>query len=142
MGLAFVLMQIGKPQKVLLIEWMLNSSMNVQFFYLQPVESWLQSLDATEYRPILSALFDKYVEATMEYCRRNFKTVVPLPAINQAMTVCKILEGILPKVTMHYISAPSSTMECSQTIYFGVRQGICSLPLNSHRVALFNNCAC
>ena len=34
----------------------------------------------------------------MEHCRRNFKTVVPLPAVNQAMTVCKILEGILPKV--------------------------------------------
>jgi hypothetical protein len=38
------------------------------------------------------------VDPTLEYCRRNFKFVVPLPAVNQVMTVCKILEGILPKV--------------------------------------------
>lgn len=72
----------------------------ISSFGLQPVESWLQSLDATEYRPILSTLFDKYVGATMEHCRQNFKTIVPLPAINQAKTVCKILEGILPKVSL------------------------------------------
>lgn len=67
---------------------------------MQPVESWLQSLEAVEYRPILSGLFDKYVEATLQHCRRNFKTVTPLPAVSQAMTICHILEGILPKVRL------------------------------------------
>jgi dynein heavy chain len=42
-------------------------------------------------------LFSKYVEPTLDHARRNFKTVVPLPAINQVQTLCKILEGILPK---------------------------------------------
>lgn len=38
---------------------------------------------AAEYRPLLTTLFSKYVDATLEHCRRHFKTVVPLPAINQ-----------------------------------------------------------
>ena len=58
----------------------------------------MQALDAQEYRPILAGLFDKYVEATMAHCRHAFKVVVALPAVSQAMTVCKILEGILPRV--------------------------------------------
>lgn len=64
----------------------------------QAVDSWLEQLDAAEYRAPLGSLFTKYVEVTLEHCRRNFKTVVPLPAVNQVMTICKILEGILPKV--------------------------------------------
>ncbi len=56
------------------------------------------SPQAAEYRPLLTALFTRYVDVTLEYCRRNFKLVVPLPAICQVMTVCKILDGILPKV--------------------------------------------
>ena len=47
---------------------------------------------------MLASLFDKYVEPTLAHCRRAFKTVVPLPAINQAQTLCKILEGVLPQV--------------------------------------------
>jgi len=38
------------------------------------------------------------VDPTLEFCRRNFKFLVPLPAVNQVQTLCKILEGILPKV--------------------------------------------
>jgi dynein heavy chain len=62
------------------------------------VDSWIEHLEAAEYRPLLTALFTRYVDTTLEHCRRNFKTLVPLPAVNQVMTVCKILEGILPKV--------------------------------------------
>ena len=58
----------------------------------------MQALDAPEYKPILASLFDKYVEATMAHCRAAFKAVVALPAVSQAQTVCKILEGILPRV--------------------------------------------
>ena len=32
----------------------------------------------------------KYVDNTLEHCRRNFKTVVPLPAINQVQTLCNV----------------------------------------------------
>lgn len=30
------------------------------------------------------------MEPTLDHCRRNFKTVVPLPAINQVQTLCKV----------------------------------------------------
>lgn len=63
------------------------------------VDSWIEKLEAAEYRPLLAALFTRYVDVSLEYCRRNFKTVVPLIAVNQAMTICKILEGMLPKET-------------------------------------------
>ena len=35
----------------------------------------------------------KYVDHTLEHCRRNFKTVVPLPPINQVQTLCKVGAG-------------------------------------------------
>ena len=38
----------------------------------------------------------RYVDKSMEHCRRNFKTIVPLVMVNVAQTICKILEGILP----------------------------------------------
>ena len=65
---------------------------------MQVVESWIQSLECFEHRPILTALFAKYIETTADYCRRNFKTVVPLPLVNQVQTVCKVMEGFLPQV--------------------------------------------
>jgi dynein heavy chain len=61
------------------------------------VDSWMDNLEVSEYKPLLSALFDKYAEPCMEYCRRNFKYVVQLPSVAQAQIVCKILDGILPK---------------------------------------------
>lgn len=66
---------------------------------MQAVDSWLASLEASEFRPLLVVLFERYVEATLEHCRRNFKAVMPLPAVSQAMTVCRILESLLPKVS-------------------------------------------
>lgn len=57
------------------------------------VESWVERLEAAEYRPLLTALFGRYVESTLEHCRRAFKTVVPLPAINQVQTLCKVREA-------------------------------------------------
>jgi dynein heavy chain len=35
-----------------------------------PVESWMSSLEVTEYRPLLSALFDRYADASMDHCRK------------------------------------------------------------------------
>ncbi|PNW78281.1 hypothetical protein CHLRE_09g403800v5 [Chlamydomonas reinhardtii] len=77
----------------------------------QPVvASWIDKLEAAEYRPLLTALFTKYVDPCLEHCRRNFKTVVPLPAVNQAMTICKILEGILPKETVRGAPPPDKKL--------------------------------
>lgn len=45
-------------------------------------------VQAAEYRPLLTTLFSRYVDPCLEYCRRNFKTVVPLPAINQVLIAC------------------------------------------------------
>lgn len=74
------------------------------------VESWVERLEAAEYRPLLTALFSRYVEPTLEHCRRNFKTVVPLPAINQVQTLCKILEGVLPKESQRGAPAPDKKL--------------------------------
>ena len=64
----------------------------------QAVDSWLKGLDSAEQRAILSSLFAKYVSPVMTHCSRNFKTVTPVIPINQAQTVCKILEGLLSQV--------------------------------------------
>ena len=60
------------------------------------VESWIKSREAVDYRPLLVELFDRYLEKSLEHCRRNFRTIVPLVPMNIAGTVCKILEGIIP----------------------------------------------
>ncbi|CAG9462750.1 unnamed protein product [Pedinophyceae sp. YPF-701] len=59
-------------------------------------DSWIEGLECDQYRGLLTTLFEKYVETSLEHCRRNFKTVVPLEPIQQVQTICKILEGILP----------------------------------------------
>lgn len=35
-----------------------------------PVESWMNSLEVTEYKPLLTALFDRYADASMDHCRK------------------------------------------------------------------------
>eukprot|EP00227_Mantoniella_beaufortii_P011774 CAMPEP_0197579874 /NCGR_PEP_ID=MMETSP1326-20131121/3768_1 /TAXON_ID=1155430 /ORGANISM="Genus nov. species nov., Strain RCC2288" /LENGTH=4505 /DNA_ID=CAMNT_0043143449 /DNA_START=243 /DNA_END=13760 /DNA_ORIENTATION=+ len=60
------------------------------------VESWIQSREAVDYRPMLIELFDRYLEKSMEFCRRNFKTIVPLVPVNIAGSVTKILDGLIP----------------------------------------------
>ena len=60
------------------------------------VESWIQSREAKEYRPLLVELFDRYMEKSLEHCRRNFRTIVPLVPMNIAGTVCKDPRGAHP----------------------------------------------
>lgn len=72
------------------------------------VDSWIDKLEATEFKPLLTALFAKYVDPTLEHCRRNFKYVTPMPGVSQVMNVCKILEGILPRVSSR-VSFTAST---------------------------------
>ena len=74
------------------------SLLRIYHSHSQPVDSWIEALDVKELKPALSALFHKYVEATMDYCRRTFQMVVQQSLTSQALTICKILEGLLPKV--------------------------------------------
>ena len=76
------------------------------------VESWIQSREAKEYRPLLVELFDRYMEKSLEHCRRNFRTLVPLVPMNIAGTVCKILEGLIP--SEHVRGAPPPTRKSSR----------------------------
>ena len=74
------------------------------------VDSWIETLEAKEFRPLLTTLFSRYVDVTLDYCRRNFQYVVPLVAVNQAMTVCKILEGILPEESVRGAPPPDKKL--------------------------------
>ncbi|KAF6251999.1 flagellar outer dynein arm heavy chain beta [Scenedesmus sp. NREL 46B-D3] len=65
------------------------------------VDSWIEKLEAVEYRPLLTTLFSRYVDPCLEHCRRNFKTVVPLPAVNQ---------GILPKESVRGAPPPDKKL--------------------------------
>ena len=80
---------------------------------------------------------------TLEYCRRNFKYVVPLPAMNQVMTVCKVLEGILPTESVRGAPPPDKKLLETNFVFacvwaFGgcmlvdkVRRGSYMVPLTS-----------
>lgn len=72
--------------------------------HAQAVDSWLKALESSEQRTMLGSLFDKYVNAAMSYCSMNFKTVTPVIPINQALTICKILEGLLSQVRFSQFS--------------------------------------
>eukprot|EP00955_Chlamydomonas_euryale_P098702 365162-Chlamydomonas_euryale.AAC.26 len=74
------------------------------------VDSWIERLEAAEYRPLLTTLFSRYIDTTLEYCRRNFKTVVPLPPVCQVMSVCKILDGILPTESVRGAPPPDKKL--------------------------------
>ena len=88
-----IIAKIDLPDGNLLLSWKLTMPVS------QVVDSWVDKLEATEFKPLLTALFAKYVDPTLEHCRRNFKYVTPMPGVSQVMNVCKILEGILPRVS-------------------------------------------
>lgn len=81
------------------------------------VESWIHNREDKAYRPLLTELFDKYVEKSMEHCRRNFKTIVPLVPVNIAQTICKILEGILPEETVRGGPPPDRKLLEAQFVF-------------------------
>lgn len=59
--------------------------------------SWLNNRKNDSEKAHLPGLFEKYIEPVQEELRRNFKTVVPIRHINQVMSTCWILEGLLPE---------------------------------------------
>ena len=84
------------------------------------VESWIQSREAKEYRPLLVELFDRYMEKSLEHCRRNFRTIVPLVPMNIAGTVCKILEGLIPSEQVRGAPPPDKKIVEMQFVYAAV----------------------
>uniref|UniRef100_A0A7S0GLB7 Dynein heavy chain n=1 Tax=Micromonas pusilla TaxID=38833 RepID=A0A7S0GLB7_MICPS len=84
------------------------------------VESWIQSREAKEYRPLLVELFDRYMEKSLEHCRRNFRTIVPLVPMNIAGTVCKILEGLIPSEQVRGAPPPEKKIVEMQFVYAAV----------------------
>jgi len=59
------------------------------------VETWMTTLSDDVLKAHLPGLFDKYIDAVSEGMRRTMKTAVPLPLINQVMSVCRLMEGFL-----------------------------------------------
>ena len=84
------------------------------------VESWIQSREAKEYRPLLVELFDRYMEKSLEHCRRNFRTIVPLVPMNIAGTVCKILEGLIPAEQVRGAPPPDKKIVEMQFVFAAV----------------------
>ena len=68
-----------------------------------PKDSWIASLDCDQYRPLLSSFFEKYIDESIDYVRRNFRTLVPIEPMAVVDSICHILEGILP---MEKVPAP------------------------------------
>lgn len=81
------------------------------------VDSWIEKLEVVEYKPLLMSLFSKYVDVTLEHCRRNFRTVVPMPAVAQAQSICRILEGILPKEQVRGAPPPDKKLVEFQFVF-------------------------
>ena len=59
------------------------------------VESWMAGLGDDTLRAHLPGLFDKYIDAVGDGVRRTMHTIVPLPLINQVMSVCRLMDGFL-----------------------------------------------
>ena len=81
------------------------------------VDSWIEAREATEYRPILIELFDRYMPRSLEHCRRAFRTIVPLVPMNIAGTVCKILDGMIPKEATRGAPAPDRKLVEMQFVF-------------------------
>jgi len=59
------------------------------------VASWIQNREIESEKQQLTRLFEIYVPKTMDWMRKNVKTIAPLPQINLSQTVCYILDGLL-----------------------------------------------
>eukprot|EP00232_Nephroselmis_pyriformis_P019075 CAMPEP_0182900652 /NCGR_PEP_ID=MMETSP0034_2-20130328/28990_1 /TAXON_ID=156128 /ORGANISM="Nephroselmis pyriformis, Strain CCMP717" /LENGTH=4527 /DNA_ID=CAMNT_0025034901 /DNA_START=131 /DNA_END=13711 /DNA_ORIENTATION=+ len=91
----------------------------------QPVvESWIQRTDSSggsildkQYQALLTKMFAKYMEKSLDHCRRNFKLVTPLVPVNMAQTVCKILDGILPREIVRGAPPPDEKLLENQFVF-------------------------
>ncbi|XXQ31198.1 Dynein heavy chain, cytoplasmic [Plasmodiophora brassicae] len=73
------------------------------------VDSWIASRDDEKEQSTLLSLFNKYVTPeTLEYIRRNFKTIVPQSDIMRVQSLCYLLEGLLPRLQAHKKAMPAN----------------------------------
>jgi len=81
------------------------------------VDSWINGLEDKQYVPLLIELFGRYMEKSLEHCRRNFRTLVPIVQVNQAQMVCKILDGIVPKEAVRGAAPPDKKLMEYQFVF-------------------------
>lgn len=72
----------------------------IAFAAAQAVDTWLKGLENVEQRSLLKSMFDKYVSSTMTYCSKSFRSMTPNLAVSEALTICKLLEGLLRQVCL------------------------------------------
>jgi dynein heavy chain len=58
------------------------------------MESWIAAREDEQERNFLPGLFDKYIEPTVEFMRKGFKTCTPVMLLNNVQTVCYIVQGL------------------------------------------------
>jgi dynein heavy chain len=63
------------------------------------VLSWAAKREDEIERTTIPALFDTYLDATVELVRKGFYTVTAIRKISQVMSICTVLESQLPKLT-------------------------------------------
>eukprot|EP00961_Rhodomonas_salina_P210442 2841340-Rhodomonas_salina.1 len=59
------------------------------------VASWIANREYDTERGMLQKLFEQYPAKVFDWMRKNCKSIVPLPEINQIQHLCYIIEGIL-----------------------------------------------
>mmetsp|Transcript_13737 Transcript_13737/g.31794 ORF Transcript_13737/g.31794 Transcript_13737/m.31794 type:complete len:4493 (-) Transcript_13737:49-13527(-) len=59
------------------------------------VSSWIERRELESERSQLTKLFEAYILKSLDFIKKNMRTVVPLPEINLVKTVCYVLEGLL-----------------------------------------------
>eukprot|EP00741_Cyanophora_paradoxa_P005992 tig00000955_g5810.t1 len=57
-------------------------------------ETWISNQQGQKLQTILQELFHRYVQHSLDFCRKNFKYVTPLVEISQVSSLCYILEGL------------------------------------------------
>eukprot|EP01012_Entosiphon_sulcatum_P019543 TRINITY_DN24443_c0_g2_i1.p1 TRINITY_DN24443_c0_g2~~TRINITY_DN24443_c0_g2_i1.p1 ORF type:complete len:4685 (-),score=794.60 TRINITY_DN24443_c0_g2_i1:231-14285(-) len=62
--------------------------------WLPFVQSWCEERNMSNVVPLV----DKYVGASLEYCKVEFNYVVPVSEFNLVQTLCYLLEGLLPQL--------------------------------------------
>lgn len=69
--------------------------MSILLLFYRYVASWLDTRKNESEKTIVTALFDKYVPATLEASRTKFKKITPIAEIAHVQMLCTLLEALL-----------------------------------------------
>jgi dynein heavy chain len=58
-------------------------------------DSWVDGRQNVSSKNMLTLFFSNYVEATLDYMKRNIKAIAPVQEINMVFTICWLLEALL-----------------------------------------------